>query len=239
MFEIYEEGMSYIAPEYNTACAGNQKIFIECEGEQQLIATLTGEDIDGGNLYNGLTEADYDNDIGVDVTCFNRNINIQLAGSFTAENGDCVVGAGWDGFACGQCAVGTSFSDEISIAACKTCATCDSDEFVLSPCTTEADTVCCKDYLVANGDNTQCICPLTGFTDNGSECVCQSLLPESETFQYEFTDPVTNIRECKSISYTDLNTEANSCSTYSAEELAAINTVLNQFSSSECPLDLD
>ena len=200
VFEIYEEGMSYIAPEYNTACISkHQKIFIECDDVKQEIATLTGEDSDGGNLYNGLTEEDYDNDIGVDVTCFNRNINIQLAGSFTAENGDCVVGAGWDGFACS-----------------------------------------CKNYLVANGDNTQCICPLTGFTDNGSECVCQALLPESETFQYEFTDPETNIRECKSISYTDLNTaEANSCSSYSAEELAAINTVLNQFSSNECPLDLD
>ena len=155
VFEIFDDGMSYIAPEYNTACGNNQTIFIECEGNKQLIATLTGEDSDGGNLYNGLTEADYDHDIDVDVTCFNTKINIQLAGSFTTENGDCA----------------TSGSDNII---------------------------------------------------------------------YEITDPVTNIRECKSISYTELNTaEANSCGTYSAEELAAINTVLNQFSSNECPLDLD
>ena len=183
---------------------GDQLLFehhIECEGEQQEIATLTGEDSDGENLYNGLTEADYDHDIDVDVTCFNTKINIQLAGSFTTENGDCVVGAGRDGSACSQCTAGETFSDEISDAACKTCATCNSDEFVLSPCKIEANTTCCKNYLVANGDNTQCVCPLTGFKDNGSECVCQELQPDTEIFQYVFNN------ECKSISYTDLNTE--------------------------------
>lgn len=210
VFEIFEEGMSYIAPEFNTACSANgQKIFIECEGEKQEIATLIDEESDGGYLYNGLNNTDYDNDISVDVTCFNREISIQLAGSFTAENGNCIRGAGWDGTQCVECVAGTTFSNEVSLQPCQECTTCTGD--TLFECTTEADAVCCKDYLVSGG--TECICPQTGFRDTGTECVCQGL--DSERMEYAFND------ECKSISL---------------EELAIINAVLHELSSDECPL---
>ena len=84
LFEINDEGKSYIVPEYDNTCA-SQQVRISCydESDSTLIATLTGEDEYGLNVYENVN---LDDKLSTTITCNNKLFSFTIVGSFETND---------------------------------------------------------------------------------------------------------------------------------------------------------